>query len=108
MAMDASSSTRALLTPSEVAAMFRVNQTVTRWARAGKISAIGPSAATGVSASRRSAGSWSKSRKARALSSATFCNDPGAGPESFAECGSVWPGTASIRRPTLFRRGDSA
>ena len=31
----------ALLTPSEVASMFRVNpKTVTRWARAGKISAI--------------------------------------------------------------------
>ena len=31
----------ALLTPSEVAVMFRVNaKTVTRWARAGKISAI--------------------------------------------------------------------
>ena len=31
----------ALLTPSEVAEMFRVNpKTVTRWARAGKISAI--------------------------------------------------------------------
>ena len=31
----------ALLTPSEVAAMFRVNpKTVTRWAHAGKISAI--------------------------------------------------------------------
>ncbi len=30
-----------LLTPSEVAAMFRVTpKTVTRWARAGKISAI--------------------------------------------------------------------
>ena len=30
-----------LLTPSEVAVMFRVNpKTVTRWARAGKISAI--------------------------------------------------------------------
>ena len=30
-----------LLTPSEVATMFRVNpKTVTRWARAGKISAI--------------------------------------------------------------------
>ena len=30
-----------LLTPSEVAAMFRVNpKTVTRWARAGKITAI--------------------------------------------------------------------
>jgi excisionase family DNA binding protein len=30
-----------LLTPSEVAAMFRVNpKTVTRWARAGKISAV--------------------------------------------------------------------
>ena len=33
--------TEKLLTPSEVAAMFRVNpKTVTRWARAGKISAI--------------------------------------------------------------------
>ena len=31
----------ALLTPSEVAEMFRVNpKTVTRWARSGKISAI--------------------------------------------------------------------
>ena len=31
----------ALLTPSEVAAMFRVNpKTVTRWAKAGKLSAI--------------------------------------------------------------------
>ena len=41
MAMDASSEHEALLTPSEVAAMFRVNpKTVTRWARAGKISAI--------------------------------------------------------------------
>ena len=31
----------ALLTPSEVAEMFRVNpKTVTRWARAGKITAI--------------------------------------------------------------------
>jgi excisionase family DNA binding protein len=30
-----------LLTPAEVAAMFRVNpKTVTRWARAGKISAV--------------------------------------------------------------------
>jgi excisionase family DNA binding protein len=30
-----------LLTPSEVAALFRVNpKTVTRWARSGKISAI--------------------------------------------------------------------
>ena len=30
-----------LLTPSEVAVMFKVNpKTVTRWARAGKISAI--------------------------------------------------------------------
>src|SRR6266567_7137663 len=40
-AMEASSEHEALLTPSEVAAMFRVNpKTVTRWARAGKISAI--------------------------------------------------------------------
>jgi excisionase family DNA binding protein len=30
-----------LLTPAEVAAMFRVNpKTVTRWARAGKITAV--------------------------------------------------------------------
>ncbi|HLG92489.1 MAG TPA: BldC family transcriptional regulator [Acidimicrobiales bacterium] len=30
-----------LLTPSEVAAMFRVNpKTVTRWARAGKLTAL--------------------------------------------------------------------
>ena len=41
MAMEANSEHEALLTPSEVAAMFRVNpKTVTRWARAGKISAI--------------------------------------------------------------------
>jgi excisionase family DNA binding protein len=33
--------TEELLTPSEVAAMFRVNpKTVTRWARAGRISYI--------------------------------------------------------------------
>lgn len=35
------SPTDALLTPAEVAALFRVNpKTVTRWARAGKISAV--------------------------------------------------------------------
>ncbi|HVL93654.1 MAG TPA: BldC family transcriptional regulator [Acidimicrobiales bacterium] len=35
------SQTDALLTPAEVAALFRVNpKTVTRWARAGKITAI--------------------------------------------------------------------
>ena len=40
-AMETTSDPDALLTPSEVAAMFRVNpKTVTRWARAGKISAI--------------------------------------------------------------------
>ena len=34
-------SPEALLTPSEVAQLFRVNpKTVTRWARAGKISAV--------------------------------------------------------------------
>ena len=39
--MDENSQPEQLLTPSEVAAMFRVNpKTVTRWARAGKISAI--------------------------------------------------------------------
>ncbi len=36
-----SNDTEALLTPSEVAALFRVDpKTVTRWAQAGKISAI--------------------------------------------------------------------
>ena len=40
-AMQDRTDTDALLTPSEVAEMFRVNpKTVTRWARAGKISAI--------------------------------------------------------------------
>jgi excisionase family DNA binding protein len=39
--MDTNPDREQLLTPSEVAAMFRVNpKTVTRWARAGKISAI--------------------------------------------------------------------
>ena len=39
--MEENSQPEQLLTPSEVAAMFRVNpKTVTRWARAGKISAI--------------------------------------------------------------------
>ena len=41
MAPNDASEPEQLLTPSEVAAMFRVNpKTVTRWARAGKISAI--------------------------------------------------------------------
>ena len=41
MAQNHASEPEQLLTPSEVAAMFRVNpKTVTRWARAGKISAI--------------------------------------------------------------------
>ena len=41
MAQNPDSEPEQLLTPSEVAAMFRVNpKTVTRWARAGKISAI--------------------------------------------------------------------
>jgi excisionase family DNA binding protein len=41
MVMDAHVNPDALLTPSEVAALFRVNpKTVTRWARSGKISAI--------------------------------------------------------------------
>ena len=39
--MDPAQDPEELLTPSEVAAMFRVNpKTVTRWARSGKISAI--------------------------------------------------------------------
>lgn len=38
---DDSDAPETLLTPSEVAAMFRVNpKTVTRWARAGKLTAI--------------------------------------------------------------------
>lgn len=38
---DQTSPADALLTPAEVAALFRVNpKTVTRWARAGKITAI--------------------------------------------------------------------
>ncbi len=38
---DAFDAQDALLTPSEVAKLFRVNpKTVTRWARAGKLSAI--------------------------------------------------------------------
>ena len=41
MAHDDLDSPEALLTPSEVAALFRVNpKTVTRWARAGKLTAI--------------------------------------------------------------------
>jgi len=39
--MDQQNNADALLTPSEVAALFRVNpKTVTRWARSGKITAI--------------------------------------------------------------------
>lgn len=39
--MDQEHNADALLTPSEVAALFRVNpKTVTRWARSGKITAI--------------------------------------------------------------------
>lgn len=39
--MNESNAPEALLTPAEVAQMFRVNpKTVTRWARAGKITAI--------------------------------------------------------------------
>jgi excisionase family DNA binding protein len=39
--MDDTNETSELLTPSEVAALFRVNpKTVTRWARAGRISSI--------------------------------------------------------------------
>ena len=39
--MQHNSETETLLTPAEVAAMFRVDpKTVTRWAKAGKLSAI--------------------------------------------------------------------
>jgi excisionase family DNA binding protein len=41
MTMAETPQTDTLLTPAEVAALFRVNpKTVTRWARAGKITAI--------------------------------------------------------------------
>ena len=41
MASDELDAPEQLLTPSEVAALFRVNpKTVTRWARAGKLTAI--------------------------------------------------------------------
>jgi len=41
MAEDELDAPEQLLTPSEVAALFRVNpKTVTRWARAGKLTAI--------------------------------------------------------------------
>ena len=41
MAQNVDATPEQLLTPSEVAALFRVNpKTVTRWARAGKISSI--------------------------------------------------------------------
>jgi excisionase family DNA binding protein len=41
LAAEAPMAENELLTPSEVAVMFRVNpKTVTRWARAGKISAV--------------------------------------------------------------------
>ena len=41
LAVEAPMAENELLTPSEVAVMFRVNpKTVTRWARAGKISAV--------------------------------------------------------------------
>ncbi len=41
MALEALMAENELLTPAEVAVMFRVNpKTVTRWARAGKISAV--------------------------------------------------------------------
>jgi excisionase family DNA binding protein len=41
MSMQRATSQEVLLTPAEVAAMFRVDpKTVTRWAKAGKITAI--------------------------------------------------------------------
>ena len=56
-----------LLTPSEVAAMFRVNpKTVTRWARAGKISAIRTLGGHRRFKAVRSASSWSRSTRAAA------------------------------------------
>ena len=65
MAMDPKNDPDALLTPSEVAAMFRVNpKTVTRWARAGKISAIRTLGGHRRFRPRRSAGSSSRSKRA--------------------------------------------
>ena len=61
--MPATPDNEALLTPSEVAAMFRVNpKTVTRWARAGKISAIRTLGGHRRFQAARSAGSSSRSR----------------------------------------------
>lgn len=48
-----------LLTPGEVAALFRVDpKTVTRWATAGRIGSIRTPAGTAGSASPRSTSSW--------------------------------------------------
>ncbi len=75
----------ALLTPSEVAAMFRVNpKTVTRWARSGKISAI------------RTLGGH---RRFRASEIRQFLSDAGATTETDA----VAPTTASPMRSNDFR-----
>ena len=47
-----------LLTPAEVAALFRVDpKTVTRWAKAGKLSSIGPLAVTAATVPTRCVGS---------------------------------------------------
>ena len=107
----------ALLTPSEVAAMFRVNpKTVTRWARAGKISAIRTlgghrrfreseirqfleqveqtdqtlSNATVSSANERAA----RSCRARCSSNGAVSVRRTTGPNT---CNVEWPGPASIR-----------
>jgi hypothetical protein len=59
----------ALLTPSEVAEMFRVNpKTVTRWPRAGTSLPSGRWAGTAGSGPLRSCGTWSTPRATRACS----------------------------------------
>ena len=76
MATDASSDDDALLTPSEVAAMFRVNpKTVTRWAAPARSRRSAPSAATAGSGRARSGSSSSRSRKAPSSKFGSLCRN---------------------------------
>ncbi len=98
-----------LLTPSEVAAMFRVNpKTVTRWARAGKISAIrtlGGHRRFRASEIRKfleqvdeaDRASDAGSRRTLACDSSSERRDPATSPVSSRWLASWWPGPASIR-----------
>ena len=57
--MQHTTETETLLTPAEVAAMFRVDpKTVTRWAKAGKLSAIRTLGGHRATARQRSRSSW--------------------------------------------------